>query len=838
VGDERQVRVPHTWNDEDAVDPAVEYERDEKLYRREVGPIGRTAGADAGASDRRYLLHFEGANQVATVRIDGERVGVHRGGYTAFTFDVTDYLSGREPSTLEVAVDNTHDPDIPPLSMDYTFFGGLYRPVWLVETGAVHLDGSDYGTSGVLVDTPTVRDGSATVRARATIANRRSEPVDADVVHRVRDESGTVAAECGTTVTVGADDRETTTVTGELVAPRRWDIEDPHCYTVETTVRVGEAVTDWVESPLGVRELDVDDRGQVRLNGDPVALRGTNRHQDRAGLGNALSYEDHLTDFELIAELGANFLRLAHYPQPTVVHRAADDAGVLLWEEIPVVNYVTDNETFDRRCREMLREMVRQGYNHPSVGIWGLMNEILLHYDKPEVEGVTEGMVEAARALADELHDLARAEDPSRLTGMACHFSGSYAEFGFVDVPDVLGWNVYLGWYGGELEDIAEGLDDRLEARPGQATVVSEYGVGADPRLHDTEPDAWDFTEEYSARYHREYIRTFDRKGTTLAGTAQWNAFDFVSGRRDDTIPDRNQKGLMTHDRRPKNTYHLYRAWLSDEPVVHVATRNWARRSTASASQDGTHRVTVVSNQPAVELVVDGDSLGTQPTGDDYATDWSVPLASGDNEIVARAYAGEENTTGTGVDAPAGGSGDPVAEDRVTVELVPVAVDATGTVPPAGLSIDVGSDREILANGTLWVPDRSTDDPDIGWSAVGGERISTLDRLYGTDLVPLYQQALVGIDAYRLSIPPGTYRVDLRWCELKYDEAGRRVFSVLANGEPIVEELDPYGRAGRREPVSVTRKVAVGADGLLLEFEPEVGRPILNALRVERVDRD
>jgi beta-galactosidase len=803
---ETDVTVPHTWNaDQFDRDPA-DYDRDRKRYRTTIeGPT---------AEDGRQLLHFEGANQTSEVFVDGRLVGTHRGGYTAFTVDVTDYLTPGERSTLEVAVDNEHDADVPPLDADFTFFGGLYRPVWLVETRPVRVDGSAYGSSGVYVDTPTVDDDAATVRVRADVRNHLSEAVSVDVTHRVLDE-GTVLAEFGTTAPLGPSaTRQVETVSDPIADPSLWHPSDPHCYRVETTLAVDGRPTDRLESPLGIRSVGLED-GRVTVNGSPVALRGTNRHQDRPGRGNALTDTAHREDVALIAETGANFLRLAHYPQSHAVLAAADRRGLLVWEEIPVVNWVTDSREHRRNCRTRLREMVRQHYNHPSVGIWGFMNEILIGYDMDHYREFSTDEVDAALDQARAFDALLREEDPSRLTAMACHGSWVYEQFDFVDVPDVLGWNLYLGWYGGELAYLPGVLYEKLAARPDQATVVSEYGVGADPRLHTRDPEPWDFTEEFHSRFHRAYIDAFE-SFPELAGTAQWNAFDFASDGREDTIPGLNQKGLMTHDRTPKDVYHLYRAWRSDAPVVHVATRTWARRTTASGSPDATHPITVYSNRTTVELFHDGASLGAKRPGDGYALTWDVPLTSGSNEL--RAVAGD-------------GHGETV-EDATTVEVVDV--DRTDTLPAEGLAINVGSHREIVTDERLWAPDRRYR-TDVAWGAVGGERAETLDRIRETALDPLYQHALVGLDTYRLDLRPGTYRVELSVCAVDADDPGHRVVSVAANGDPIVEGLDPVATAGPRTPVTVEERVRVGEDGLSLEFTADRGETLLNALRV--VDR-
>ncbi len=705
--------------------------------------------------------------------------------------------------------------------MDYTFFGGIYRPVWRIETNAVTIDGREYGSSGVLVDTPSVSENNATLRVRTSVTNHLRSEVSAEIKHRVIDESGDEVTIFSTAGQIEPDGQRSFEITGEQLAdPNLWSPENPYCYTLESTVTVDGSITDRVDSPLGIRWFETDDEGQIRVNGNPTELRGTNRHQDRPGKGNALTDSDHREDFDLITDLGVNFLRLAHYPQSETILQAADSEGIIVWEEIPIVNYVTPNSTHDKNCQRMLREMIHQHYNHPSIAIWGLMNEILLHLDKDlgeeKLDGSTEEVIEASVNLAKDLNTIAQKENPHRLTAMACHDNWGYEKHGFVDIPDVLGWNLYHGWYYGEPEHIGGALHEKLAARPAQPVILSEYGVGADPRLHSPKPTTWDFTEEYSSYYHETYINEFDSNGPSLAGTAQWNVFDFASDVRNDTVPDINQKGLMTHDRNPKNTYHLYKTWLANEPIVHIASRNWMIRSNVSEMADGTHLVKTYCNLPEVELFVNGKSEGVRQVEGEYTTDWHVSLAPGLNTIRARASKGEET----------------VVEDELEIELRSVDVDTAGAFPKEGLSINVGSEREIVADESLWVPDRPYEPETSGWGAISGEQLSTLDRVYGTDLVPLYQHALVDIDAYRFDLPPGQYRIEARFCEIEHKKAGQRSISVLANGEVLAENIDPFATAGRCEPVTISSQIIVEEDGLTLQFEADTGVPILNAISI------
>src|SRR5919198_3157821 len=386
------VNLPHTWNAADTQD-------DEPGYRRGVGWYRKRLSLPPGLEGKRLFLYFEGANQVAEVFVNGRSVGRHRGGYTAFAFDITDAVGGAGGQNLiAVRVDNSHDKDIPPLEADFDFYGGIYRNVWLVATEPVHISLLDHASPGVYVDTPAVSASSATVRVRGTLVNDGGGARSVRVVSTVFDPAGERVASMTSALAVGAGQEASFEQSSRAIPrPRLWAPDHPALYTVSVRVYVGARLVDGVESPLGFRWFSVDAERGFFLNGEPLKLRGVNRHQDRAGLGNAVPDPLHVRDMEIIKAMGANFVRLAHYPQAPSVIAAADRLGLILWEEIPIVNYITTSEAFTRNCEEMLTEMIRQHYNHPSVLMWGYMNEILLRRQKEE--GYDGKVVELARRL-------------------------------------------------------------------------------------------------------------------------------------------------------------------------------------------------------------------------------------------------------------------------------------------------------------------------------------------------------------------------------------------------------------------------------------------------------
>ncbi|MEO7522417.1 MAG: glycoside hydrolase family 2 TIM barrel-domain containing protein, partial [Gemmatimonas sp.] len=454
-----------------------------------MGWYRRSLELDAALAGKRLFLHFEGANQVAEVFVNGRAVGRHVGGYTAFTFDVTDFVRRDAPNIIAVRVDNSHSADIPPLNGDFTFYGGIYRDVWLVATAPVHITMADHGSSGVFVDTPNVSDTSATVRIRGTVTNELATAQRVTVVSRVVDSQQREVTMLRATVDVApkasASFHQLSTA---LPNVRLWSPESPAMYRVYTTVQVNGVSVDEVYSPLGFRRFHADAGRGFLLQGKPYRLFGTNRHQDRAGYANALPDWAHREDVSLIKNAGFNFLRLAHYPQDPAVLDAADREGLVVWEEIPVVNLISLSQAFADNSEYMLVEMIRQHYNHPSVALWGYMNEVLLQPPRPEPAGYRERIVSLAKRLDARAHR----EDSTRQTVTAISIEEIDNGTGMQDVPDVLGFNLYFGWYYRRLDGLGAYLDTLHRRHPTRPVLVSEYGADSDERIHTANPRAFD----------------------------------------------------------------------------------------------------------------------------------------------------------------------------------------------------------------------------------------------------------------------------------------------------------------------------------------------------------
>ena len=567
-----KVNLPHSWNATDGQDGGNDY------YRGTCNYVKSFHKRDLPAAEN-YYIEVCGANSSADLYINGEKLAHHDGGYSTWRVNITDAI--KEENLLVISVDNAPNETVYPQMADFTFYGGLYRNVNLIAVSASHFDLDYYGAPGIKI-TPEISGKNANVEIEVYTSNVKDGQ---SIAYKIIDKEGNTVAE----KTVPATE---TKVTFEISDVHLWHgRRDPYLYTAEATLLEGEDVKDTVKSRFGCRTFKIDAERGFILNGEEYALRGVSRHQDRLGLGNALLPEHHEEDINFIMELGATTIRLAHYQHDQYFYDLCDEKGLVIWAEIPYIS--RHMPTGRKNTVSQMKELVYQNYNHPSIVVWGLSNEITMHGAKDP------DLLENHRILNDLVHSM----DKTRLTVIAC-VSMCDMDEEYVHIPDVVSYNHYFGWYGGDTSMNGPWFDKFHEKYPNTPIGVSEYGCEA-LNWHTSNPQQGDYTEEYQSYYHEELIKQlFTRK--YLWATHVWNMFDFGADARNEGGENgQNHKGLMTFDRKyKKDSFYAYKAWLSDEPFVHLCSKRYIDRV-----EDVT-RVTVYSNQPEVELFANGESVG------------------------------------------------------------------------------------------------------------------------------------------------------------------------------------------------------------------------------------
>ena len=587
------VDLPHTWNARDGQDGGNDDWRGTCIYRTHF------AAPQFNTASHQVWIQFDGVNASAHVVLNGSPVCNHDGGYSTFRANITELL--RDENELTVEVDNSKNDRVYPQKADFTFYGGIYRDVSLMVVSKNHFTLDYFGGPGIRI-TPTVQGADASVQ-----------------VTTWHDGEGEVSIElldaAGNTVATGKGPDITLTIFNAHL----WNgVKDPYLYSCKARLVVNGTVEDETTTRFGVRSFKVDPKKGFFLNGKSYPLHGVSRHQDRKGLGNAITREMHDEDMALIKEIGANTIRLAHYQHDQYFYDLCDEVGMVVWAEIP---YISEHMPNGRENTiSQMKELIIQNYNHPCIVCWGVSNEITISTkDKKD-------MLDNHRQLNDLCHEM----DKTRLTTLACYaMCGPFNRS--AHITDMVSWNLYLGWYvpGFILNDLWMGFFHLCF--PNRPFGYSEYGAEGMPNLHSTHPHRGDHTEEYQAKYHEYMLRCFKRHPWMWA-THVWNMFDFAADARDQGgEPGMNHKGLVTFDRKTKkDSFYLYKAWWSDEAFVHICSKRFVERTGSTAT------VKVYSNQSTVALYVNGNKVGEQ-TGEHVFT-FKVPL---NGELHIQAVAGD-----------------------------------------------------------------------------------------------------------------------------------------------------------------------------------------------------
>jgi len=838
----KEINIPYSYNAVDAFDDKPGYYRGKTWYKK-------TLYLDKSERDKNIYLYFEGAYQEVNVYVNGKLAGQHVGGFTRFCFDITKLVNldkGSNENEILVSVNSRENEDIPPLRADFTFYGGIYRDVYLISTSKTQFSLNDFASNGVYITTPEVSMNSAKVNIRSIIT-RKDDQESVVLKNTLLDAEGKIVLEKSEILKLSAVENNFKTAF-DLKNPKLWSIDTPYLYTLNSALfdPKTKKEIDFVSNTLGFRWFSFNADKGFSLNGEHIKLIGTNRHQDYEGLGNALPDYLHYADIINLKKMGGNVLRIAHYPQDPVVLEMCDKLGIVASVEIPIVGDITVSEGFTNNCLNMMEEMVKQNYNHPSVFIWAYMNEILLR-DRGENDKWA-WKADKVRELAQKIDDKTRALDPYRYTMIPNQGTfEDYYDAGLCAIPMIVGWNLYYGWYEPDFKGFDEYLALHREKLPNKPVLITEYGAGGDPRLHTFDPRRFDFSVEWETIYHQYYLKVLN-KLDFVAGGMVWNLNDFGSEQRIDAVPHVNNKGLLSFNRVPKEPYYFYEVNLSKKPVVVIGSKSWDIRSSVSDSvnnQVATMPVTIYSNMASVQLELNGKSLGAKTIVDNQAI-FQVPFVDGTNALVAKGITAE-------------------------LELIDVANISFKVIPFKTINasfdyinVDAGSHMFFTENTThrTWLPDKPYS---VGsWGYVGGEAYKETTRygfkytssssILNTENDPLYQTQRIKPEAYKFDVPSGEYIVELHFAELLskdkpkslvYNlgsdnipaEAKEREFSVSINKQMVVNRLNLTKQVGDFIPFVQKNKVIVtDSKQIVIEFSEIKGDAIVSGISIRKIN--
>jgi beta-galactosidase len=618
------VTIPHTWNTKTADDGSHHGDPHFKYgYYRGACWYARSLNIPAQWRGRRVFIRFEAASLVAKTWLNGHFLGEHRGGFTAFCYELTPYLHYGAPNELRVQVDNSHQEDVPPLSGDFNVDGGIYRPVHLIVTDPVCISPLNMASPGVYLTTKSLTASAADIEVKTLVSNANAATADLTVKTEIADARKHIVATVLQPASIQSGKNAAIISTLHIPSPHLWaGRKDPYLYTATVSLVRGDDTLDSVHQPLGLRTVAISESQGFLLNGRPYPIHGVNRHQDWGGQGWAATPADDAEDMRLILDMGTTAIRLTHYPQSDHWHDLCDHNGLLLWNEVSLVNEVRATPEFNANAEQQLRELILQRYNHPSAAFWGLFNELAVKKKAAQPDPLLQHL----KSVVQEL-------DPTRLIVAAI----AVPHMSYNQIPDHPCFNRYPGWYQ-KYGDVEPVLDAAVK-EVGRHIAVSEYGAGANVAQHEEAPLIQPAT---GGPFHPEewqtYIHETDwaamKDNPLLWGTFVWCMFDFqVAGRHEGGQLHLNDKGLVTQDRKTKkDSYYFYQANWSDKPMLHIAARRLTPRHQAITA------VEVFSNCGKVELTVNQKPLGAAVPDGVKVFRWpGVTLRPGMNEIKATA---------------------------------------------------------------------------------------------------------------------------------------------------------------------------------------------------------
>lgn len=636
--------LPHTWNQWDATDYLPGYRRDASWYRKSLRLPKK--------KNKRFLLYFEGSNITTKVYVNEQLAGTHVGGYVGFEIDITPYIKRGKENEIAIRVDNSYNRDIiPSQKSDFFIYGGITRDVWLKTVSETHIQSTQ-------ISTPEVSKDRATTEIEVFLANPANKSLDAQIrCELIHPQSGEVISTQLEPVSLESGTTKASITLPEVKTPALWSPKNPFLYTLNISLEAEGEVLDKTIEKIGYRWYHFEPNGPFFLNGQRLLLRGTHRHEEHAGYGAAMPNVLHRKDIEMIKEMGANFLRLGHYPQDPEIYKACDELGVIVWDELPWCRGGKGGGTWEDNTKRLLREQIAQNYNHPSIFFWSLGNEI---YWLPDFPGGDD--IEELNTFVAELNEIAHEMDPYRLTTLRKYYEGAH-------LVDAFSPSIWSGWYAGVYKNYQQTIEQQRQKYP--RFLHMEYGGSSHVGRHTENPidgdglvnkDDWaeeinqvnvkniansgDWTENYIVDlfdWHLSVSETTD----WFAGNAQWAFKDFGTPLRpENAIPFINQKGLVDRAGKPKDAYYVFKSYWSEDLFAYIESHTWTERN---GPEGKTRNCTVFSNCQSLELIHNGKSLGrkTRQIGQFPAAglNWDVLFTEGENVLIAKGFMEENQVT-------------------------------------------------------------------------------------------------------------------------------------------------------------------------------------------------
>jgi len=811
----QKINLPHTWNALDIVDDTIG-------YHQGIGWYKKILFIPEQYSNKHLELFFEGACNQTTVYINGVKAEEHSGGFTGFKVNLDGKITLGKANEILVKVDNGKylQDSIPPYSGDFNLMGGIYRDMWLIVTNKTHFN-NRFGNDGILFETLDVNESKASYKINSSFLGAKA-PYSGNVTYQLLF-NGEIIKEGAKelkSVFVGIND--------EIRNPKLWSPETPNLYqlTVQLKNPNGEIVDEILQN-VGFKWVGISNKKEFLLNGKPYKLKGASRHQDYKNIGNALTDAMHVKDIELMKAMGCNFLRIAHYPQDPAIYDACDRLGLITWSEIPVVDKVVNNKTFFDNSALMMKEMMLQNFNHPSIAIWGYHNEVR-NLDATSI------------AHAKMLDSLTKSLDKQRLTAIAFESNIDAPYFSnpllkeMLNIADINGYNIYQGWYRGKHENIGEFLDTMYAYNPAKPIMLSEYGAGSITNIHTYQPTLFDFSEEYQINFHQSYIKAGNTK-PWMIGFAIWNFIDFQRDGREDVIPNINKKGMVTTDRKPKDVFYYYKSQWSKEPFVYISGKQWTERIAATGGNKNIQiPITVYSNQSALQLLQDGKVVGTKSSSNGKF-EWMVNVSAGNNNFVCK------TTEGKLTDVL-----------QINYQFIDTTIFSKNTNWQQ-LNFNTGQSRTFFTDAKSneqWMPDKPYTKG--SWGFVGGEiwnswpsaawngiREGIHKPIANTDNEPLFQTFVLDLTAWKADVPEGKYRITLLLSEpfsKQQRKNTERVFDIYLNGRLWQHQMNIEKEVGVQSAVVLDKIIEVKTDeGIKIEFKTVSDKTLLNGVSLQKL---